>query len=146
MRKLAPVPLLLFGLLATVAAAAQSLPPAVQNNPDVPKNLKPYFVGLLIEPEQKLPALSPEEQQRLFQQHVAYIRSQVEAGKYAVAGPLLDNGRIGGLVIINAVSAEEAKKLLNNDPLVKAGRFASEVHPAMFADLSGVHAQYAPAK
>jgi uncharacterized protein YciI len=79
------------------------------------------------------------------QEHLAYIREEVEAGKYVVVGPVLDQGRIGGVAIINAASMEEAQKIVNRDKMVQNGRFTAEIHPVMLADLSALHTEY-PAK
>lgn len=76
------------------------------------------------------------------QEHMAYIREQVEAGKYVVVGPVLDQGRIGGMAIINAASIEEAKKIVNGDKMIQSGRMTAEIHPVMLADLSGLHTEY----
>jgi uncharacterized protein YciI len=62
------------------------------------------------------------------QEHMAYIREQVEAGKYVVVGPVLDQGRIGGMAIINAASIEEAKKIVNGDKMIQSGRMTAETH------------------
>jgi len=110
-------------------------------NLDIPKNMKPYFLGLLIE-EKGAPEQSQQEQQRMAQQHLACIRTQVEAGKYLVVGPLADNNRIRGIAIVSAASLEEARTILNGDPAVKSGRMTVEVHPAMFPDLSGIRITY----
>jgi hypothetical protein len=66
-------------------------------------------------------------------------------GKYVVVGPALDAGRIGGMAIINAASAEEAKKIVNGDKMVQSGELVAEIHPVMLADLSALHIEY-PAK
>jgi uncharacterized protein YciI len=79
------------------------------------------------------------------QEHLTYIREQVEAGKFVVVGPALDEGRIGGMAIINATSMEEPKKIAEADKMVQSGRFVAEIHPVMLEDLSGVHIEY-PAK
>ena len=133
-------------LILLACAALGQLPPELQNNPDVPKNLKSNYVGLLVESGKPAPTLSKEDHERLRNQHFAYIKLQVLAGKYAVVGPFLDGGRIVGMAIVNAASAEEAQKILSGDPLVKSGLLAVEVHPAMFVDLSGVRAEYANSK
>lgn len=72
-------------------------------------------------------------------------REQVEAGKYVVVGPALDQGRIGGMAIINAASMEEAQKVVNADKMVQSGHLTAETHPVMLADLSAPHIEY-PAK
>jgi uncharacterized protein YciI len=67
----------------------------------------------------------------LMKQHLAHLRRMWEAGKMVIAGPLLDDGNTRGLCIYKVASVEEAKKLASDDPAVKAGRLAVEVHPWM---------------
>ena len=76
------------------------------------------------------------------QEHLAYIREQVEAGKFVVVGPALDQGRIAGMAIINAASIEEARKIAEGDKMVQSGRLVAEIHPVMLVDLSGLRIEY----
>jgi uncharacterized protein YciI len=64
-------------------------------------------------------------------QHLAHLRSMWVAGKMVIAGPLLDDGATRGLAIYKVGSIEEARALASDDPAVKAGRLAVEVHPWM---------------
>jgi uncharacterized protein YciI len=86
--------------------------------------------------------MSQEEHQQLIQKHLAYIRSQVEAGTYMLVGPATDEGRMLGMAIIKVKSIDEARRILEGDPGVQSGRFGFEVHPVMLADLSCVHMEY----
>ncbi len=128
-------------LLLAGALAAQT-PSQPQQNPNIPKGMKQYFFGFLVKGEGWAQTPPKEELDRLMQQHLAYIRSQAEAGKYLLAGPFLDNDRIRGIVVINAVSAEEARSIASGDPMVQSGRMAVEIHPAMLADVSCVLVEY----
>jgi len=84
-----------------------------------------YIVMLIKNPDVK-DENSPEMAQ-MFQAHVKHIISLLETGKALLAGPLVDNNRIAGLVITPAASAEEARALEDADPVVKSGRFKVEV-------------------
>ncbi len=128
-------------LLLSGALAAQT-PGPLQQNPNIPKGMKQYFFGFLVKGERWAQTPPREELDQLIEQHLAYIRSQAEAGKYALAGPFLDNDRIRGILIINAASAEEARNIASGDPMVKSGRMAVEIHPAMLADVSCVLREY----
>ena len=128
-------------LLLSGALAAQT-PSQPQQNPAIPKGMKQYFFGFLVKGEKWAQTPPNEELHQLMQQHLAYIRSQAEAGKYALAGPFLDNDRIRGIAIINAASAEEARNIASGDPMVQSGRMAVEIHPAMLADVSCVLMEY----
>ena len=128
-------------LLLTGAAVAQT-PGEFPQGANVPKNMKQYFLCLLEKGEKWTPVQFADP---AVQEHLAYIREQVEAGKFVVVGPTLDQGRIGGMAIINATSLEEAQKIAKADKMVQSGRLVAEIHPVMLADLSALHIDY-PAK
>jgi uncharacterized protein YciI len=130
-----------FVLLLAGAAVAQT-PGQFPQGANIPKNMKPYFLCLLEKGEKWTPVQFADP---AMQEHLAYIRGEVEAGKYVVAGPVLDQGRIGGMAIINAASLEEAQKIVNRDKMVQSGRYTAEIHPVMLADLSALRTEY-PAK
>lgn len=75
--------------------------------------------------------------------HLANIGRMAEAGQLAVAGPFMDDGDIRGIYIFNVESVEEARKLTETDPAIKAGRLAMELHPwygsAALMQVSEVH-------
>jgi uncharacterized protein YciI len=123
------------------AAVAQT-PGEFPQGANIPKNMKPYFLCLLEKGEKWTPVQFADP---AMQDHLAFIREQVEAGKFVVVGPTLDQGRIGGVAIINAATIEEAQKIVNSDKMVHSGRLTAEIHPVMLADLSGLHTEY-PAK
>jgi len=123
---------------AAVAQTPREFPPGA----NIPKNMKPYFLCLLVKGEKWTPVQFADP---ATEEHLAYIRQQVEAGKFVVVGPTLDGGRVGGMAIINAASMEEAKKIADADKMVQSGRLVAEIHPVMLADLSGLHIEY-PAK
>ena len=78
----------------------------------------------------------------VFRAHQDYMRSQVEAGRYKVMGPLEDNSEIRGIVILEAATLEAARALVAGDPAVRGGVFTIEVYPAILPDLSPVVVQY----
>jgi uncharacterized protein YciI len=61
--------------------------------------------------------------------HIANVMSLLESGKAVIAGPLGDDGEIAGIFVLRAKSAEEARAWAEDDPAVKAGFFAAEMHP-----------------
>src|SRR6266446_6250116 len=130
-----------FVLLLAGVAVAQT-PGQFPQGANIPKNMKQYFLCLLEKGEKWTPVQFADP---AMQEHLAYIREQVEAGKFVVVGPALDQGRIGGMAIINATSLEEAQKIANADRMVQSGRLVAEIHPVMLADLSALHIEY-PAK
>ncbi len=108
---------------------------------DVPKNLKPYFLGLLKRGPRWNETEGPEAAE-LLPKHLAYLREQSEAGRYLAAGPVLDQGELAGVLLISAETIEAAADLVQNDPGVRAGRLAVEVHPVLLPALEVVRAVY----
>lgn len=128
--------LTLLGYLFAQAPAENPLAPYL------PKNVKPYYLDLLTLKSAAAPGMTEENNAEWMQKHLAYIRSQVEAGKFVLAGPLMEGNRLRGIAIIQANSLEEAQRVANGDPLVQAGRLEVEVHPILLEDLSSVKFDY----
>jgi uncharacterized protein len=108
---------------------------------DVPRNLKTYFLGFLVKGERWDDAEGSEAEE-LMPLHLAFLRTQIESRHYVVAGPVLDEGRIAGILIIQAASAQEAASIANQDPAVKAKRLSVEIHPAFLPSLDAVQVEY----
>jgi uncharacterized protein YciI len=108
---------------------------------DVPKNLKPYFLGLLRRGPRWNETEGPEATE-LMQRQLAYLREQSEAGRYLAAGPVMDESEFAGVLLISAETFEAARELAENDPGVQAGRLAAEVHPVLLPNLDAVRAVY----
>ena len=140
------VKILLVTLVLAMAAMAGAQGP-VENPlaPYIPKNMKPYYLDLLVKSDKPESAVTPAENAERMQKHLAYIRSQVEAGKFVLVGPLTEDNRIRGIAVIQAASLEEAQRIASGDPSVQSGHLAVEVHPIMLEDLTAVRFDY-PAK
>jgi uncharacterized protein len=61
--------------------------------------------------------------------HLKNITRLTAEGKLIVAGPFLDDPPIKGIFIFNVTTIEEAKKLAETDPAIKAGSLMMELHP-----------------
>lgn len=61
--------------------------------------------------------------------HLDNIRRLADEGKLVLAGPFMDDGEIRGIYIFNVTSLEEARKLIETDPAILAGRLEMELHP-----------------
>ncbi len=85
---------------------------------------KKYFVILNSNPNK--PELPKTEVDKIQAAHMANIDSLAKAGTLLAAGPF--NGG-GGLFVIVATSIENAQKVINTDPAVKANRFVVELYP-----------------
>ena len=71
---------------------------------------------------------TPAEAAELQKEHMANIRRLAEEGSLVLAGPFTDSGPIRGIFIFNVTTIEEAKKLTETDPAVKAGSLVMELH------------------
>jgi uncharacterized protein YciI len=70
------------------------------------------------------------ERQEMFKGHFANINSLAGQGKLAIAGPFNDpEKKMRGLYIFSVDSVDEARRLLEADPTVKAGIFVAEYVP-----------------
>jgi uncharacterized protein YciI len=78
---------------------------------------------------------SAEERGRIFQQHLANTLSMHESGKLAIAGPFGDDSNLLGIFIMRTASAEQAREWVDEDPAVKAGLMAPEIHPWWSEDI-----------
>ncbi len=71
-----------------------------------------------------------KERDVIFEGHMANIGRLAEAGQLALAGPYGKNDRqYRGLFIFNVATVDEAQKLVETDPAVKAGIFVAELTP-----------------
>lgn len=88
-----------------------------------------------------------EEAEELQRAHLDNIGRLAEEGKLLVAGPFLDVGDLKGIYIFNVESVEEAQKLTETDPAIKAGRLVMELHPwygsASLQEVSNLHKKVA---
>jgi uncharacterized protein YciI len=77
--------------------------------------------------------------------HLKNIMRLAAEGKLIVAGPFLDDQPIKGIFIFNVSTIEEAKKLTETDPAIKAGSLVMELHPwygsAALVEAFNIHKQ-----
>lgn len=92
-------------------------------------NLKPYFFVLLKNgPKRDQDSATAAKIQKA---HMDNINRMAASGKLNVAGPFLDGGDLRGIFIFDSGDEAEVKRLVENDPAVKAGRLTYEIHPWM---------------
>lgn len=84
-------------------------------------------VLLVLRPD--APRLDDAAAARLQDAHLAYLAELHEAGHLLAAGPLSDDG-FRGLCLLT-VGPDEAHRLTEQDPAVRAGRFSLKVIPWM---------------
>jgi uncharacterized protein len=123
--------LLLFQL---PAIKAQELNTAVKYDSTLAKKLdadeygmKQYVMAFL----KRGPNRSQDSTQReeIQHAHLKNIMRLADEGKLIIAGPFLDDKDIRGIFIFNVNDIEEANKLVETDPAVKAGVLSVELHP-----------------
>ena len=108
---------------------------------NIPRDVQPYFIALLRKGERWNDTLGADVAD-LVPRQLAFIREQVEAGRYLLAGPITGDGPLVGISIIAAGSAAEAVTIAAADPGVKAGRLTVEVHPAYLPSLKDLKVSY----
>lgn len=113
-----------------------TIPPRIKN---VPRNLKPYYLCLLVKGERWN---ETEGGSDLMPLHLAFLREQMESRRFLVAGPVMDGGHIVGMSLVEAASEGEAVALAGEDPAVKTGRLAVELHPVFLPSLDAIRVEY----
>lgn len=91
----------------------------------------------------KVSSQNKEEAQELQLAHMKNITKMAEDGKLVLAGPFMDNSEIRGIYIFDVKTIEEAQKLTETDPAIKAGVLEMELHPwygsAALIELNKLH-------
>jgi uncharacterized protein YciI len=131
------------GMMKVRGAMTEERNPKETGMRDVPKNLKPYFLGLLRRGP-RWNETEGSEAAELLPRHLAYLREQAEAGRYVAAGPVLDESEYAGVLLIATETLQAAEEMAQGDPGVQAGRLAVDVHPVLLPDLDAVRAVYNP--
>lgn len=89
-----------------------------------------YYVSKLIPPRPTfMQDITPAET-KLMQQHSTYWRDLMERGLAVAFGPVADPAGAFGLGILEVPADVDPRRLLADDPVVKAGvGFRFEIHP-----------------
>ena len=77
---------------------------------------------------------SPEEQE-VMSRHFEYLKGLLADGKLILAGPSLDVAF--GIIVLEAETEEEARRLIEADPSVAEGIQTPELHPFRASLLRG---------
>ena len=78
---------------------------------------------------------STPEENEIMSAHFEYLKRLLEEGKLILAGPSLDP--IFGIIVLEADSEEEARRLIAEDPSVAAGLQTPELSPFRASLLRG---------
>lgn len=133
MRAVAPLILVLALLTLPAAVHSQELPEATSADPASTQKVAPtefdtYQLVLLVRPEERreLPA---DRVQEIQAGHLAHLGEMARLGHLVAAGPFgnQDDERYRGLALYRVGGVEEARRLAEQDPAVKAGRLEVEV-------------------
>ena len=89
--------------------------------------MKKYVMAFLTSGKTKI--TDAAERQKIQMAHLKNIQKLAAEGKLIVAGPFLDDQPLRGIFIFNVESVEEARKLTESDPAIKAGILKMELHP-----------------
>lgn len=107
--------------------------------PDVPRNLKPYFLCLL----KKGPHWNiTEGNEDLIPKYLAWLHGETEARRILFAGPVTNGSDIIGIAILEAATAEEASAITNANPGIRSGHFLAELYPCFLPALDSVKVEY----
>ncbi|MEO6167142.1 MAG: YciI family protein [Chitinophagales bacterium] len=98
-----------------------------QSSPQGMEEMKTYYLVFLKRGTNRTQDSVTSE--KIQEGHMAHLNKMAAEGKMDLAGPLMDDGDLRGICVYNAGSLEEAKKLAEDDPAVKAGRLIVEIHP-----------------
>lgn len=64
-----------------------------------------------------LKTIDPKKDAEVLDEHIAYLQKHIDEGKIYAKGPFTDHS--GGLVIYNVNTYEEAKAIIENDPVIR---------------------------
>ena len=88
-----------------------------------PGEFDTYELILLVRPPDQ-PELDDEASAALGLQHLGHFRKMHAAGYLKIAGPIDGDDEIAGICLYQVGSVSRARKLAEDDPAVRAGRFA----------------------
>lgn len=132
--------LVLFFLLCSLSISAQESPEQVLVEPqeksfeifemtegDTTYVMKKYYLCIY----KAGPNRDQEEEllKELQTGHMAHLGALADNKQACIAGPFAEDGDMRGLILMSVYSKEEAITLINEDPMVKAGRLNFEIHP-----------------
>lgn len=119
-------------LLSTHAFPPQKEPPAEYDAKLAARlgaddyGMRGYVLVILKTGPKKMPA--GKERDEMFKGHFANMKRLAAEGKLALAGPLDGKDGWRGLFIVPVKTIDEARKLVETDPVIKEGEMVAEYH------------------
>ncbi len=102
---------------------------------------KQHFFMRLIPPRPSFPGDMTEEEGRLMQEHATYTRAHFDAGRVLIYGPVLAASGTFGMAVLEVDDDAEAKRIMEDDPSVRAGMNRYELAPIRVAAARGTRGQ-----
>lgn len=88
--------------------------------------MRQYVLVILKTGPKKMPA--GKERDEMFKGHFANMKRLASEGKLALAGPLDGKDGWRGLFVVAVKTIDEARKLVETDPVIKEGEMVAEYH------------------
>ena len=123
------IALLLCTLVTFQPAAAQpAAQPATQPATQPAMQFEQYQLVILRAGDNP-PQIEPERAMEIQRAHLAHMKGLADQGKLVIAGPFSDQAdkTMRGMCLYRVGSIDEARRLAEDDPAVKAGRLKVEV-------------------
>lgn len=120
--------LLVIGVLISLNMFSQEEREFEMKEGDTTYIMKKYFLCIYLSGK-KAHEHTKQELNKIQEGHLANINKYAALGKINIAGPFGDDTEKRGILIFDVATIEEAKKILDEDPAVKAGRLTYEIHP-----------------
>jgi uncharacterized protein YciI len=89
---------------------------------------KKYFLVKLIPPRPSFAFDANDEERKLMAEHAAHWRPYIEKGLIVIFGPVMAK-ESWGIAIVEADDESVPRKIVEDDPTIKSGRFTYDVAP-----------------
>jgi uncharacterized protein len=90
---------------------------------------KQQFFLKLVSPRRSFVQDMTDEEKRLMQEHVRYTQEHFAAGKVLIFGPVMATSGPFGMAVFEVNDEAEARRIIENDPTVRAGLNTFELYP-----------------
>lgn len=78
-----------------------------------------------------------EAEQKVMGAHFVYLKKLAADGKVLLAGPSINGAKTFGIIVVEVENEEQARKVLDGDPSIKAGVMKGEVLPFSLSLMQG---------